>query len=407
MLEFVLGVTFFTGIAMALVVAILLARSRLIPAGGVLVRINDKRSVQVPVGVKLLAALDRAGLHLPSACGGRGTCGQCKVRVVKGRSAATPLDSALLSRREISSGMRLACQLNIHGDLDIRVADEVYGVKRWRCRVRSSRCVGTLMKELILELPPGESLEFRAGAFVQVSCPPFHVRFGDFELDPQIRDEWDRLGLWALEVDCQEAKTRAYSLANHPQEQGIAMLIVRLAIPPAGASPSVPPGSVSSYLFSLKPGDEVEIAGPYGHFFAPETQCEMIFVGGGAGMAPMRSHIFDQLKRIGSKRKISFWYGARNSRELFYVEDFAGLEQEYDNFRWYVALSEPAPGCAWQGDVGFIHQVLHDRYLAEHPNPEECEYYLCGPPVMIQALRGLLDQLGVDPENVSYDDFGG
>ncbi|MCG4455974.1 NADH:ubiquinone reductase (Na(+)-transporting) subunit F [Pseudomonas sp. MMS21-TM103] len=407
MLEFVLGVAFFTGIAMTLVLAILLARSRLIPSGGVMVRINDKRSVQVPVGVKLLAALDSAGLHLPSACGGRGTCGQCKIRVVKGRSAATPVESSLLSRREISSGTRLACQLAIHGDLAIWVADEVYGVQRWRCRVRSSRCVGTLMKELTLELPPGESIDFRAGAFIQVTCPPFHIDFSDFEIDPHIHDEWDRLGLWALEVDCQEPQTRAYSLANHPQEKGIAMLIVRLAIPPAGAPPSVPPGCVSSYLFSLMPGDEVEIAGPFGHFFAPETQCEMIFVGGGAGMAPMRAHIFDQLKRLRSKRRISFWYGARNSRELFYDEDFAGLQQEHDNFEWYVALSEPGPGCNWQGDVGFIHQVLHDRYLADHPNPEECEYYLCGPPVMIKAMRSLLDELGVDPENIRYDDFGG
>jgi Na+-transporting NADH:ubiquinone oxidoreductase subunit F len=406
MLEFVLGVAFFTGIAMALVLVIVLARSRLIPAGGVIVRINDKRSVQVPVGVKLLAALDRAGLRLPSACGGRGTCGQCKVQVRKGRGAATPVESALLSRREISTGTRLACQLAIHGDLDICVPDEVYGVKHWRCRLRSSRCVGTLMKELTFELPPGESIDFRAGAFIQVTCPPFHIDFSEFEIDPQIRDEWDRLGLWALAAGCQTAETRAYSLANYSDEQGIAMLIVRLAVPPADARPSVPPGCVSSYLFSLRPGDEVEIAGPYGHFFARETACEMIFVGGGAGMAPMRSHIFDQLKRLQSKRRISFWYGARTSRELFYVEDFDRLQQEHDNFQWHVALSEPDPGSDWQGDVGFIHQVLHDRYLAEHPNPEECEYYLCGPPVMILALRGLLDQLGVDPENVSYDDFG-
>jgi Na+-transporting NADH:ubiquinone oxidoreductase subunit F len=406
MLEFVLGVAFFTGIAMALVLVIVLARSRLIPAGGVIVRINDKRSVQVPVGVKLLAALDRAGLRLPSACGGRGTCGQCKVQVRKGRGAATPVESALLSRREISTGTRLACQLAIHGDLDICVPDEVYGVKHWRCRLRSSRCVGTLMKELTFELPPGESIDFRAGAFIQVTCPPFHIDFSEFEVDPKIRDEWDRLGLWALAAGCQTAETRAYSLANYSDEQGIAMLIVRLAVPPADARPSVPPGCVSSYLFSLRPGDEVEIAGPYGHFFARETACEMIFVGGGAGMAPMRSHIFDQLKRLQSKRRISFWYGARTSRELFYVEDFDRLQQEHDNFQWHVALSEPDPGSDWQGDVGFIHQVLHDRYLAEHPNPEECEYYLCGPPVMILALRGLLDQLGVDPENVSYDDFG-
>lgn len=406
MLEFVLGVAFFTGIAMALALAILVARSCLIPAGDVTVRINDKRLLQLPVGLRLLTALQNSGLRLSSACGGKGTCGQCKVQVRKGRRAATPVESSVLTRREISSGTRLACQLAIHGDLDIRVPDDVYGVKQWRCRVRSSRCVGTLMKELTLELPPGESIDFRAGAFIQVTCPPFHVRFSEFEIDPHIRDEWDRLGLWAFAADCREPQTRAYSLANYSNEKGIAMLIVRLAIPPADAPESIPPGCVSSYLFSLRPGDEVEIAGPYGHFFAPETECEMIFVGGGAGMAPMRSHIFDQLKRLGSKRKISFWYGARNSRELFYVEDFECLQQEHDNFQWYVALSEPHPGGDWQGDVGFIHQVLHDRYLADHPNPEECEYYLCGPPVMVQAVRRLLDKLGVDPESIRYDDFG-
>jgi len=406
MLEIFFGVVFFTGIVMTLVLAILLVRSNLIPSSGVTVRVNGKRSFRTPVGVKLLGALEQEDIRLSSACGGKGICGQCRVQVLAGRSAVSPAESSLLNVGEIAAGKRLACQLTVHDDLDIRVPDEVFGVGHWRCRLRSSRCVGTLMKELTLELPPGESIDFRAGAFVQVTSPGFEVRYRDFDIASEYRSEWDRLGLWRLEAKSPEPKTRAYSLANYVDEIGIAMLVVRLAIPPPDKFDSIPPGSVSSYLFSLDPGDEVEISGPHGQFFATDNDSEMIFVGGGAGMAPMRSHIFDQLERLGSKRTTSFWYGARNRQELFYEEDFNRLARQYGNFSCHVALSESLPEDHWEGDVGFIHQVLHDRYLAGHPNPEDCEYYLCGPPVMISAVISLLDSLGVDPENIRYDDFG-
>lgn len=407
MIEIALGVVLFTGIVMCLVLLILLARSWLVPANGVEIRVNKARIFQASVGRKLLAVLEEAGLYLPSACGGKGTCGQCKVKVLKGSGAVLPTERLRLTRREVAQGMHLACQFTIRDNLDIRVPDEVFGVRRWRCRVRSSRCVGTLMKELVLELPEGKSLDFRAGADVQITCPPYRARFSDFDIDPEVRDEWDRLDLWRFEVGTYEPITRAYSLANYPDEKGIATLIVRLAIPPPDAPASAPSGVVSSYLFKVRPGDEVTVSGPFGHFFATETDNEMIYVGGGAGMAPLRSQIFDQLKCLRTTRKISFWYGARNRRELFYVEDFDRLQAKHQNFRWIVALSEPRPEDDWQGEIGFIHQVLYDRYLANHPSPEDCEYYLCGPPAMISAVRTLLDELGVEPESIRFDDFGG
>ena len=407
MIEIALGVVLFTGIVMCLVLLILLARSWLVPASGVEIRVNKARVFRASVGRKLLGVLEEAGLYLPSACGGKGTCGQCKVRVLKGSGAALPTERLRLTRREVAQGTRLACQFTIHDNLDIRVPDEVFGVQRWTCRVRSSRCVGTLMKELVLELPEGKSLDFQAGADMQVTCPPYHAKFSDFAIDPEVRDEWDRLDLWRYAVGTSEPITRAYSLANYPDEKDIATLIVRLAIPPPNAPASALPGVVSSYLFKVRPGDKVTVSGPFGHFFATESANEMIYVGGGAGMAPLRSQIFDQLKRLHSNRKISFWYGARSRRELFYVEDFDRLQAEYQNFRWCVALSEPRPEDDWQGDVGFIHQVLYDRYLAAHPSPEDCEYYLCGPPVMIRAVQTLLDKLGVEPESIRFDDFGG
>lgn len=407
MIEIALGVVLFTGIVMCLVLLILLARSWLVPASGVEIRVNEARVFRASVGRKLLGVLEEAGLYLPSACGGKGTCGQCKVRVLKGSGAALPTERLRLTRREVAQGTRLACQFTIHDNLDIRVPDEVFGVQRWTCRVRSSRCVGTLMKELVLELPEGKSLDFQAGADMQVMCPPYHAKFSNFAIDPEVRDEWDRLDLWRYAVGTSEPITRAYSLANYPDEKGIATLIVRLAIPPPNAPASALPGVVSSYLFKVRPGDKVTVSGPFGHFFATESANEMIYVGGGAGMAPLRSQIFDQLKRLHSNRKISFWYGARSRRELFYVEDFDRLQAEYQNFRWCVALSEPRPEDDWHGNVGFIHQVLYDRYLAAHPSPEDCEYYLCGPPVMIRAVQTMLDKLDVEPESIRFDDFGG
>jgi len=406
-LDATLGVLLFMGIVMSLVLVILVVRSRLVVAGEVDLVVNGERRFRVPAGVKLLEALSGVGIYLPSACGGKGTCGHCRIEVLSGGGAALPVEVDLIPRRDVIQGVRLACQVTLRDALEVRVPDEVLGVKEFVCRVRSNKNVATFIKELVLDLPPGEELSFRAGSFVQLTCPPFHVRFADFHIDEVYREVWDHLDLWRFEASVARPTTRAYSLANHPGEKGVVMLDVRIATPPPGSPPAVPPGAVSSYIFQLKPGDEAAISGPFGHFFAMETDREMVFVGGGAGMAPMRSHLFDQLERLHTKRKISFWYGARNLRELFYAADFDRLEADHENFRWVVALSEPRPEEDWRGAAGFIHDVLRDQYLKDHPEPERCEYYLCGPPMMIAATRSMLEELGVEPEDVHFDDFGG
>ena len=406
MIETFLAISLFSGTVLMLVLLILLARRVLLPEGVAQVLVNDRRRVDAPLGQKLLDALSAAEIALPSACGGKGTCGQCRVVVQGDAPPPLPTESARLSPRELAGGTRLACQLTTRGDLAIRIPDEIFGVRQWTCRVRSTRCVGTMIREIVAELPEGESIDFRAGSFAQVTAPAYEARFRDFSIDAPVRDEWDRLNLWRYEVVSAVPTTRAYSLANPPMEDRIVMLLVRLATPPAGQPEEVPPGVVSSYLFKVQPGEALAIAGPYGHFFATESEREMIFVGGGAGMAPLRSHILDQLLRIGTTRRISFWYGARNRRELFYADEFDRLQAEHANFSWTVALSEPGPEDDWDGEVGFIHDVLHRRYLAEHPKPEECEYYLCGPPLMAQATQAMLERLGVPPENVRFDDFG-
>jgi Na+-transporting NADH:ubiquinone oxidoreductase subunit F len=406
LLDIALGVILFTTVVMVLVGFILGARSRLVPSGAVDILVNDERHIETAVGTKLLAALADARLFVASACGGGGTCGQCRVWVLEGGGAILPTEEALISRREARAGERLACQVVVKQDLRVRVPDEVFGVKQWLCRVRSNRNVATFIKETVLELPPGERLDFKAGGYVQLECPPHETSFADFEIEPQFRDEWDRYNLWALRSKVTSPVARAYSMANYPAENDIIMLNVRIATPPPSQWDSAPPGAMSSYIFSLKPGDRVQVAGPYGEFFARDTDKEMVFIGGGAGMAPMRSHIFDQLKRIETTRKITFWYGARSRREMFYVEDFDGLQREHDNFEWHVALSEPLPDDQWQGFTGFIHSVLHDEYLEHHPSPEDCEYYLCGPPMMNAAVMGRLEALGVDGENIMLDDFG-
>jgi Na+-transporting NADH:ubiquinone oxidoreductase subunit F len=407
MIAIALGIGLFTGIVMALVLVILVARARMVPTGEAGITLNDGRRVATPVGRSLLDALSDAGIFLPSACGAAGTCGLCRITILEGGGAPLPTETARLTRAEAARGLRLACQVMVKGDLRVEVPAEAFGVRHWRCRVRSNRAVATLIKELVLELPAGEPMAFRAGAFVQVTCPAFRARFADFDIDPAFRDVWDRLDLWRLEAGTAVPVTRAYSMANHPGETGIVMLDVRIAIPPPGAPPAVPPGIVSSYLFSLKPGDEVAVSGPFGHFFARETDREMVFVGGGAGMAPMRAHIFDQLERAKTGRKITFWYGARSRRELFYAEDFDRLQAAHENFRWVVALSEPQPDDDWRGPSGFIHEVLYETYLKNHPAPEDCEYYLCGPTVMLKAVTTMLDGLGVEPESILFDDFGG
>ena len=406
MVEIALGAILFIGIVMAVVLIVLGARSKFIQKGHVSITINDERTITAPLGGHLLAALADAGIYLPSNCG-IGQCGRCRVKVLEGGGDILSIEKAHITRREAVDGMRLACKVAIRQDIEIEVPEEIFGVKRWQCRVRSNRNVAALVKELVMELPAREIMGFRAGNFVQVECPPYHVKFSDLEINPEFRDEWDRLDLWRYAASSKEIVTRAYSMANYPEEKGIVILDVRIAIPPLGAPDSIPPGVASSYIFSLKPGDKVMVLGPFEHFLATDTEREMVFVGAGAGMAPMRSHIFDQLKRLRSKRKIMFWYGAQSRQELFYVEDFDRLQAENENFNWSIALSDPKPEDHWEGYTGFIHEMLYENYLKDHPAPQNCEYYLCGPPMMINAVRHMLDQLGVGQENVRFDEFVG
>jgi Na+-transporting NADH:ubiquinone oxidoreductase subunit F len=407
MIEIGLGVGFFIAIVLSLVAVILVVRARLIPKGEVNVVVNCARAVPAQLGAKLLTALSDAGVQLPSACGGVGTCGQCRLRVLDGGGAALPTELAQIGRREVGQGTRLACQVVVRQAITVEVPDEVFGVREWRCIVRSNDNIGTLIKELVLDLPADEHIDFRAGSYVLVTCPAYVVNFTDLEIGSDYRGEWDRLGLWGHRAGTRQPTTRAYSLASQPAENDMVMLNVRLAIPPPGAPGEILAGIVSSYLFNLRAGDEVTVAGPYGHFFAAEGESEMIFVGGGVGMAPMRCHILDQLENRKSRRKISFWYGARNARELLYRETFDRLAVKHDSFTWHVALSDPDPADQWEGPVGFIHDVLHDEYLTDHPLPEACEYYLCGPPMMTKAVINMLDNLGVDDDNIFFDDFGG
>lgn len=407
MLEIGVGVGMFTVIVLALVFLILAARSRLVASGNVNITVNDEKTIQIPIGGKLLTKLADAGLFVASACGGSGTCGQCRVKIFAGGGSILPTEASLITKREAAEGARLSCQVAVKQDMRIQVPSEVFGVKKWEGTVRSNKNVATFIKELVLELPPGEEINFRAGGYIQIECPPHQVRFSDFDIDAEFRDEWDRYDLWRYESKVSKSVMRAYSMANYPEEKGMVMLNVRIATPPPGAHDSVPPGIMSSYIFSLKPGDRVTLSGPFGEFFARDTHNEMVFIGGGAGMAPMRSHIFDQLQRLRTKRTMTFWYGARSRREMFYVDDFDRLQAEHDNFRWFVALSDPLPEDRWTGLTGFIHQVLHDNHLVKHLAPEDCEYYLCGPPMMNAAVIRMLEDLGVERENILLDDFGG
>jgi len=404
----ILGVFMFTLIVVALVLLILFAKSKLVQSGNATIVINEdeNHTYKVPLGGKLLFALADQGVYLPSACGGQGTCGECKCVVEEGGGDVLATERGALNRAQIREGYRLSCQVAVKRDLKINVPAEVFDIKKWECTVQSNNNVATFIKELILQLPEGENVEFRAGGYIQIEAPAHVVRYSDFDIEEEYRGDWDKFDLWRYVSKVDEPISRAYSMANYPEEHGIIMLNVRIASPPP-RNPDVPPGQMSSFIFSLKPGDKVTISGPYGEFFAKDTDNEMVFIGGGAGMAPMRSHIFDQLKRIHSKRKISFWYGARSLRECFYNEEFDKLAQENDNFTWHLALSEPLPEDNWNGLKGFIHQVLLDNYLKDHPAPEDCEYYLCGPPMMNDAVLKMLDNLGVEPENILFDDFGG
>ncbi|MEQ8313232.1 MAG: NADH:ubiquinone reductase (Na(+)-transporting) subunit F [Gammaproteobacteria bacterium] len=408
MQEIILGVALFTGIVLALAAMVLTARSYLMPSGNTTLTVNDDQSLNVPLGSKLLDALTDNNMLIPAACGGTGSCGQCRVKVLEGGGSLLPVESSFISRREAAEGLRLACQVTIQKPEPMRIwlPDTVLSAKSWQCRVRSCKNVATYIRELVFEMPSDPVFQFRAGGYVMIEAPPYQLRFTDFDIAERFRKDWKRNGLLDLESTSEEATARAYSIANYPDEKDIVMLNVRIATPPPGAKRGTPPGIVSSFLFGLKPGDMVEVSGPFGEFFVQESGAEMIFVGGGAGMAPLRSHILDQLLRVRSQRKISYWYGARSLREAFYVEQFERLAAEHDNFTWHLVLSEPLPEDEWSGLSGFIHQVIYEQYLKDHPEPEDCEYYLCGPPMMIAALSNLFDELGVEKDNIFFDDFG-
>jgi Na+-transporting NADH:ubiquinone oxidoreductase subunit F len=404
--EIFISVAMFTGIILFLVGLILVARSKLVATGPIKLNINGEKEVEISAGGKLLTALAAEKIFVSSACGGGGTCGQCKVKVLEGGGEILATERSHINNREARDGERLSCQVTCKQDMKIEVPEEVFGVRKWKCKVRSNDSVATFIKELVLELPEGESVPFRAGGFIQIERPPGTVEYKNFNIEDEYREDWDKFNLWRYTSKCDETIFRAYSMANYPEEKGIIMLNVRIASPPP-RNPDVPPGLMSSYIYDLKPGDEVTISGPFGEFFARDTKKEMIFVGGGAGMAPMRSHIFDQFRRIKTDRKVTFWYGARSKREMFYVEDFDSIQKENENFKWYCALSDALPEDNWEGYTGFIHQVLYDNYLKDHPNPEDCEYYLCGPPMMNTAVINMLVDLGVEREDIMLDDFGG
>ncbi|WP_461534559.1 NADH:ubiquinone reductase (Na(+)-transporting) subunit F [Spongorhabdus nitratireducens] len=402
-----LGVGMFTAIVLVLVAVILAARSKLVSTGDVSIDINDdpEKQIKAPAGGKLLQTLAGQGIFLSSACGGGGTCAQCKCKVTGGGGSALPTEEPHFTKGELRDGWRLSCQVAVKQDMQIEVPEEFFGVKKWECEVVSNENVATFIKELTLKLPEGENVDFRAGGYVQLEAPPHVVDYKNFEIPEEYKGDWDRFNLWQYKSKVDETVIRAYSMANYPEEKGILKFNIRIASPPPGQD--VPPGQMSSFVFNLKPGDKIGVYGPFGEFFAKETGAEMVFVGGGAGMAPMRSHIFDQLKRLSSTRKISFWYGARSLREAFYTEEYDKLAEENPNFEWHLALSDPQPEDNWTGKTGFIHQVLFENYLKDHPAPEDCEFYMCGPPMMNAAVIKMLEDQGVERENILLDDFGG
>ncbi|WP_338590031.1 NADH:ubiquinone reductase (Na(+)-transporting) subunit F [Shewanella khirikhana] len=405
-MEMTIGMGMFTVVVCILVAVILIARSKLVASGDVQLRINDDsdKSVAVPAGGKLLGALAGKNIFVPSACGGGGTCGQCRVKVKSGGGDILPTELDHITKKEAKEGCRLACQVAVKSDMDLELEEEIFGVKKWECEVISNRSTATYIKELLLKVPEGEEVDFKAGGYIQIEAPAHEVHYKDFDIPEIFRDDWEKYGLFNLVSKVDSEVMRAYSMANYPEEKGRIMLNVRIATPP---SPELPPGQMSSFIFNLKPGDKVTISGPFGEFFVKETDAEMVFIGGGAGMAPMRSHIFDQLKRVKTARKMSFWYGARSLREVFYQEDFDGLAAENPNFQWHIALSEPLPEDNWTGYTGFIHNVLYENYLKQHKAPEDCEFYMCGPPIMNSSVIAMLESLGVERDNILLDDFGG
>lgn len=406
MTTIILGVVMFTGVVVALVLLILAAKKRLVASGPVKIMINHQKEIEIPAGGKLLSALADAGVFVSSACGGGGTCAQCKVKIESGGGDILATEKDHINKKEAAEGERLSCQVAVKTDMVVEVPPEAFDTKKWECTVRSNHNVATFIKEFVLELPEGEEVDFRAGGYIQIECPPHEIAYKDFDVEDEYHEDWDKFDIWRFVSKVEEPVVRAYSMANYPGEKGIIMLNIRVASPPPRL-PHVPPGQMSSWIFSLKPGDKATISGPYGEFFIKDSDAEMVYIGGGAGMAPLRSHIFELFKREKTDRKVSYWYGGRSLRELFYIDHFRDIEKDFPNFKFQIALSEPQPEDNWDGYQGFIHQVLLDNYLSTHPAPEDIEYYICGPPMMNQAVFKMLDDLGVEPENIAYDDFGG
>ena len=404
-----LSVAIFTGVILILVLMLNLAESKLLPQGDVTLNINgdDDKSIKVRPGSTLLSALANESVFLPSACGGGGTCAMCKCQITEGGGEILPTEKGHINRSEAKDNWRLACQVKVKEDMKVQVPDEIFNIQKWDCTVKSNKNVATFIKELVLELPKGENLNFTAGGYIQIDIPEYHnLNFKDFNVEKEYHEDWDKFKIWDVVANNDEDCFRAYSMANHPAEGNIIMLNVRIATPPPALWDKVPPGIASSYIFNLKPGDKVSISGPFGEFFAKETNREMVYLGGGAGMAPMRSHLFDLLDTKKSNRKITFFYGARSAREMFYHDDFLNLEKQFPNFKYIVGLSEPLPEDNWEGATGFIHNVAFDNYLKDHEDPTEIEYYMCGPPMMIDACDKMLYDLGVERDMIAYDSFG-
>lgn len=405
-----LSVAFFLVIMLILVGVLLYARAKLVPSGPVALTINQEKTFTVESGSTLLTTLMQHGIYLPSACGGGGTCAMCKCQIIDGAGEILPTEVGYFSRKEIQDKWRLSCQVKVRGDLNISVPAEIFGIKKWECEVISNRNVATYIKEFVVRLPEGESMNFQSGGYIQIDVPAIKVDFKDFDVEEKFRPDWDKYKMWDLKMSNPEPVFRAYSMANHPAEGNIIMLNIRIATPPwdsrTNSFMKVNPGICSSYVFSLKPGDKVVISGPYGEFHIKDTNREMVYIGGGAGMAPLRSHIFHLFHTLKSNRKVSYWYGARSYREVFYEEEFRKIEKEFPNFKFHIALSEPLAEDNWQGYTGFIHQVVLDKYLSLHPEPEEVEFYLCGPPIMNESVLKMLDSIGIPEDMIDLDDFG-
>lgn len=406
----IISIAAFLIIVLLLVAILLIAKAKLTPQGEVKLVINDEEEMEVKPGATILSTLSENKIFLPSACGGGGTCGMCKCQVTEGGGSILPTEKGFFTRKEQADDWRLGCQVKVRNDMQIQIPKEVLGVKKWECTVVSNKNVATFIKEFVVKLPEGENLDFKSGGYIQVDVPKIEVDFKDIDVDDEYKEDWEKFNMFDLKMKNPEPTFRAYSMANHPAEGNIIMLNIRIATPPfdrkKGGFKNVNPGVCSSYIFSRKPGDKVTISGPYGEFFLKETDREMLFIGGGAGMAPMRSHIFNLFKTMKTNRKVSFWYGARSKREIFYEEDFRDIEEDFDNFNFKIALSAPLHDDKWDGPTGFIHQVVYDQYLSEHEEPEEIEYYLCGPPMMNDAVLKMLYNLGVPDEMILFDDFG-